>query len=87
VRAKNTITNLLVDIGQAAAGYQDQMMRNLPCKVVEVDEIWSYCYAKNKNVPEESEGTPGYGDVWTFTARLRRYQAGSDMAGRRAHHR
>lgn len=43
-------------------------MRDLPCKVVEVDEIWSYCYAKQKNVPEQFKGTPGYGDVWTFTA-------------------
>ena len=40
----------------------------LPCEVVEADEIWSYCYAKQKNVPEQFKGTPGYGDVWTFTA-------------------
>lgn len=43
-------------------------MRDLPCKVVEADEIWSLCYAKQKNVPEDFKGTPGYGDVWTFTA-------------------
>lgn len=42
-------------------------MVNLPCKVVEADEIWSYCYAKNKNIPEQFKGTYGYG-VWTFTA-------------------
>lgn len=66
--AKNTITKLLADVGQACADYQDQVMRDLPCKVVEVDEIWSYCYAKQKNVPEQFKGTPGYGDVWTFTA-------------------
>jgi IS1 family transposase len=66
--AKNTGTKLLVDVGQAAAVYQDRVLRNLPCEVVEVDEIWSYCYAKNKNVPEQFKGTPGYGDVWTFTA-------------------
>jgi hypothetical protein len=41
---------------------------DLPCKVVDADEIWAFCYAKNKNVPEEFKGTPGYGDVWTFTA-------------------
>jgi IS1 family transposase len=64
--AKNTITKLLVDIGQAAAAYQDQALRNLSCEVVEVDEIWAYCYAKQKNVPEEFKGTPGYGDVWTY---------------------
>ena len=36
--------------------------------MVEADEIWAYCYAKQKNVPEQFKGTPGYGDVWTFTA-------------------
>ena len=85
--AKNTITKLLVDIGQAAADYQDDHLRLLPCEVVEADEIWAYCYAKNKNVPEQFKGTPGYGDVWTFTADLRRHEAGPDLAGRRAHRR
>ncbi len=66
--AKNTVTKLLVDIGQAAANYQDAHLQLLPCEVVEADEIWAYCYAKNKNVPEQFKGTPGYGDVWTFTA-------------------
>jgi hypothetical protein len=66
--AKNTITKLLVDLGEACTEYQDGELQNLPCKVVEVDEIWSYCYAKQKNVPEQFKGTPGYGDVWTFTA-------------------
>ena len=66
--AKNTVTKLLVDIGEAAADYQDAHLQFLPCEVVEADEIWSYCYAKNKNVPEQFKGTPGYGDVWTFTA-------------------
>lgn len=65
--AKNTITKLLVDLGEACAEYQDHTLRDLPCEVVEVDEIWAYCYAKNKNVPEQFKGTPGYGDVWTFT--------------------
>ena len=36
--------------------------------MVEADEIWTFCYAKQKNVPEQFKGTPGYGDVWTFTA-------------------
>lgn len=66
--AKNTVTKLLVDIGQAATEFQDRELRDLPCKVMEVDEIWALCYAKQKNVPEEFKGTPGYGDVWTFTA-------------------
>lgn len=66
--AKNTITKLLVDLGEACAEYQDGVFVDLPCTVVEADEIWSYCYAKAKNVPEEFRGSPGYGDVWTFTA-------------------
>jgi IS1 family transposase len=66
--AKNTIVKLLADLGEACAEYQDGVFQNLPCKVVEADEIWSYCYSKQKNVPEQFKGTPGYGDVWTFTA-------------------
>jgi len=66
--AKNTIVKLLADLGEACAEYQDGVFQDLPCKVVEADEIWSYCYAKQKNVPEQFKGTPGYGDVWTFTA-------------------
>ncbi len=66
--AKNTITKLLVDLGEACAEYQDGVLVDLPCKVIEADEIWAYCYAKQRNVPEEFKGTYGYGDVWTFTA-------------------
>ena len=66
--AKNTITKLLVDLGQACADYQDTTLRNLDCKVVECDEIWAFCYSKQKNVPEEHQGTFGYGDVWTWVA-------------------
>jgi IS1 family transposase len=66
--AKNTITKLLTDLGEACAEFQDGVLVDLPCKVVEADEIWSYCYAKQKNVPEQFKGSPGYGDVWTFTA-------------------
>jgi IS1 family transposase len=66
--AKNTVSKLLDDLGEACAEYQDGAFQDLPCKVVEADEIWSYCYSKQKNVPEQFKGTPGYGDVWTFTA-------------------
>jgi IS1 family transposase len=66
--AKNTITKLLVDLGEACAAYQDQVLRDLPCTTIQCDEIWAFCYAKQKNVPEEHEGTFGYGDVWTWTA-------------------
>lgn len=66
--AKNTVTRLLVDLGKACAEYQDTVLANLPCERIECDEIWSFCYAKQKNVPEEHQGTFGYGDVWTWTA-------------------
>jgi IS1 family transposase len=64
----NTATKLLVDIGIAAADYQDRTLRNLTCKKVQCDEIWAFCYAKEKNVPADKKGKFGYGDVWTWTA-------------------
>jgi IS1 family transposase len=64
----NTVTKLLIDTGRACAGYQDEVLRNLPCKRIQCDEIWSFCYAKEKNVPEDKRGKFGYGNVWTWTA-------------------
>jgi len=66
--AKNTIVKLLADLGAECAAYQDATLRDLPCTRIECDEIWSFCYAKAKNVPAEHEGQFGYGDVWTWTA-------------------
>ena len=66
--ARNTVTSLLVDLGFACARYQDEHMRNLPCKRLQADEIWSFCYSKAKNVPTDKEGQFGYGDVRTWTA-------------------
>ncbi len=66
--AKNTITKLIVDLGAACAAYQDHVLRDLPCKTIECDEMWGFCYAKQKNVPLEHQGTFGYGDVWTWVA-------------------
>ena len=66
--AKNTIVKLLADLGEACSDYQDKAMRNLPCKRIQCDEVWAFCYAKQKNVPEEKQGVFGYGDVWTWTA-------------------
>lgn len=62
----NTVTKLLVDVGQACSEYQDKTLRNLPCKRIQCDEIWSFVYAKAKNVPEGMEEDAG--DVWTWTA-------------------
>ncbi len=65
---RNTITRLLVALGQACSEYQDRVLRNLRSTRIECDEIWSFCYAKAKNVPEKYRGDWGYGDVWTWTA-------------------
>jgi IS1 family transposase len=64
----NTITKLLCDVGAACTEFQDGAMRNLPCKRIQCDEIWSFVYAKERNVPAEFEGVFGVGDVYTWTA-------------------
>jgi len=64
--AKNTIAKLLVDLGAACSEYLDKNLVNLNCKRIQCDEIWSFCYAKEKNLPEELRGKFGYGDVWTW---------------------
>jgi len=64
----NTVTKLLVDLGKACAKYQDEHLVNLPCKRIQCDEIWAFCYSKQKNIPMEKQGEFGYGDVWTWTA-------------------
>jgi IS1 family transposase len=66
--SKNTIKKLLIDVGTACTEYQDKTLRNLSCTSFQIDEIWSFCYAKKKNVPKKFRGKFGYGDVWTFTA-------------------
>jgi len=66
--AKNTIVKLLGDLGKSCSDYQNKTFRNLKCRKIQCDEIWSFCYAKEKNVPKEKQGQFGYGDVWTWTA-------------------
>jgi IS1 family transposase len=66
--SKNTVAKLLADAGNACLDYQDRALRNLPCQRIQADEIWSFVYSKQKNVPEEKRGQFGYGDVWTWTA-------------------
>lgn len=64
----NTVTKLLVDVGAACSEYQDKTMQKLTCKRIQCDEIWSFCYCKEKNIAPEQEGVLGFGDVWTWTA-------------------
>jgi len=66
--AKNTVTKLLVDMGTVCSIHQDRVMRDLPCERIQCDEIWAFCYAKQKNVPADKQGQLGYGDVWTWVA-------------------
>src|SRR5687768_16783897 len=65
--AKNTIVKLLVELGAACTRYQDQTLRNLPCKRLQCDEIWSFVGAKDRNVPDDKKGQFGIGSVWTWT--------------------
>jgi IS1 family transposase len=65
---KTTILKLLAALGSACADYQDRTLRNLDCRRLQCDEIWQFCYAKEKNVPAEKKGQFGFGDVWTWVA-------------------
>lgn len=66
--AKNTVVKLLADVGAACLDYQDRTLRGLKCQRIQCDEIWSFCYCKQKHVPAEDQGKRGVGDVWTWTA-------------------
>ena len=65
--AKGTVLKLLAAVGKVCAEYQDKAFRNLSCQRIQCDEIWAFCYAKEKNVPKDKKGKFGYGDAWTFT--------------------
>ena len=66
--SKNTVAKLLADVGEACQAYHDEHVRGLKCQRVQCDEIWSFVYSKQKNIPERLQGMPGIGDVWTWTA-------------------
>ena len=66
--SKNTVTKLLIDAGKVCADYQNEHIRDLPSRRIEVDEIWSFVYAKERNVPRAKSAPPKAGDVWTWTA-------------------
>ncbi len=66
--AKNTVIKLLCDLGAACTAYQDKAFKDLPCKHLQCDEIWSFCYSKERNIPKDKQGTFGFGDVWAWTA-------------------
>jgi IS1 family transposase len=64
----NTVTKLLEDAGRACAAYHDETVIGVRARLVQCDEMWSFCYAKEKNVPRATAAPDGAGDVWTWTA-------------------
>src|SRR5437868_3419019 len=64
----NTVYKLAIDAGEACSAYQDQAFRNLPCRRVQLDEIWSFVYAKQRNVMLAKAAPETAGDVWTWVA-------------------
>ena len=64
----NTVVKLLTDAGSVCAAYHDATVHNVVAGRVQCDEIWSFCYAKAKNVATAKNAPGGAGDVWTWTA-------------------
>jgi len=64
--SRTTLIKLLEDAGQAISEYMDRTLMNLNCKRVQVDEVWGFCYAKQKNVPTAKAAPEGAGDCWTW---------------------
>lgn len=64
----NTVSKLLIDAGEICAAFHDANTRGVKSKSVQADEIWSFCYAKQRNVKNASAAPDGSGDVWTWTA-------------------
>ena len=64
----NTVTKLMVEAGEACATYHDEAVRDVEARKVQCDEIWAFCYAKDKNVARAKTAPHGAGDVWTWTA-------------------
>ena len=64
----NTVTKLLMDAGEACAAHHDEHVRNVKASRIECDEIWSFVYAKEKNVHRAVAAPKGAGNAWTWTA-------------------
>src|SRR5581483_2370445 len=65
---KKTVLRLLADVGDACDLYMDENVRGLKPARIQCDEIWSFCHAKERNLPKELRGANGVGDLWTWTA-------------------
>lgn len=66
--SKNTVSRLIANVGTAVNLYMDQAFRNLDIDRIEADEIWAFCSAKERHVPDDRLDDPNYGDVWTWVA-------------------
>ncbi|MDE0695968.1 MAG: IS1 family transposase [Boseongicola sp.] len=66
--SKLTVSRLMVAAGKACADYQDKALRELPCRKIQCDEIWSFIYCKDKTVKRAKAAPMDAGDVWTWTA-------------------
>ena len=64
----NTVSKLLIEAGEACLAIHDDQVRNVKASRIQCDEIWSFCYAKQKNVADAKAAPDGAGDVWTWTA-------------------
>lgn len=66
--SRQTLSTLLVSAGRVCAEYQDAHLRDLPCRRVQLDEIWQFVYAREKNVARAKCAPREAGDVWTWVA-------------------
>lgn len=66
--SRKGVSRVLADVGKACAAYHDKVMRNPPCKVIQVDEVWSFIYCKQANMPDHLKDMDGIGDAWTWIA-------------------
>jgi IS1 family transposase len=64
----NTVTKLLEDAGEVCSAYHDEHVRNVKARRIQCDEIWAFCYSKQKNVATTKAAPEGAGDIWTWTA-------------------
>ena len=66
--AKGTVTRLILAAGQACAAAHGELVRDLTCEQIQVDELWAFVGMKQRRVPPERQGEFGIGTVWTFTS-------------------
>ncbi len=64
---RDTIMRLLVEVGGGCSALMDAHMRDLECRRVQVDEIWTYVQKKQRHVTIEDDQSR-VGDQWTFVA-------------------